>query len=252
MLIIIRLFYTLAKEKAGDTLPVIATGHLTTVGGELTESVREIYIGSLTAFPASAFPDADYIALGHLHRPQIVAKQEHIRYSGSPIPLSFDEASTTKQIVLVDFEENKVSSIHPVEVPLFRPLITLKGSLTEIEEQLDELKEQNLQSLLPPWLEIEILTDDYLSDLQSRVELLLQEKEELPSCEVLRVRRNHEKQAALLSTDHRKTLVELTIDDVFNQRLQLADLSEERAVQLTCAFQEIVEAVEEHRNLVVE
>ena len=81
--------YAEAEILAGDRLPIIATGHLTTVGGQLTESVREIYIGTLSAFPVSGFPQAEYIALGHLHRPQIVAKQEHIRYSGSPIPLSF-------------------------------------------------------------------------------------------------------------------------------------------------------------------
>ncbi len=72
-------------------LPIIATGHLTTVGASKSDAVRDIYIGTLDAFPAQAFPPADYIALGHIHRAQIVADSEHIRYSGSPIPLSFDE-----------------------------------------------------------------------------------------------------------------------------------------------------------------
>ena len=63
-------------------LPIIATGHLTTVGASASESVREIYVGALEAFPTTAFPLADYIALGHIHRPQKVGGLEHIRYSG--------------------------------------------------------------------------------------------------------------------------------------------------------------------------
>jgi exonuclease SbcD len=72
-------------------LPVIATGHLTTVGASKSDAVRDIYIGTLDAFPAQNFPPADYIALGHIHRAQVVGGCEHIRYCGSPISLSFDE-----------------------------------------------------------------------------------------------------------------------------------------------------------------
>lgn len=72
--------FELASDK---NLPTVATGHLTTVGGQMSESVRDIYIGTLSAFPVSAFPPADYIALGHLHRAQKVSDQAHIRYSGS-------------------------------------------------------------------------------------------------------------------------------------------------------------------------
>jgi exonuclease SbcD len=92
--------YQMLYQRALDTrmalglpqLPIIVTGHLTTVGASASESVREIYVGTLEAFPTSAFPPADYIALGHIHRPQKVGGFEHIRYCGSPIPLSFDEA----------------------------------------------------------------------------------------------------------------------------------------------------------------
>ena len=77
--------YQLACELRGDrALPIIASGHLTTVGASKSDAVREIYIGTLDAFPASRFPPADYIALGHIHRAQVVGGCEHIRYSGSP------------------------------------------------------------------------------------------------------------------------------------------------------------------------
>ncbi|KEI69473.1 exonuclease subunit SbcD [Endozoicomonas elysicola] len=235
--------YTEAEKLAGEQLPIVATGHLTTVGGQLTESVREIYIGTLSAFPVSAFPKAHYIALGHLHRPQIVAKQEHIRYSGSPIPLSFDEAGTEKQVIIVDFKENELNKIESVMVPVFRPLISLKGSLDSIDQQLATVAGEKHQSELNPWLEIEITTEAYLHDLQSRVEQLILAREELSSFELLRVRRKREKTAASLTVADQESLAELNVEDVFQQRLQQEELTDEQLQQLTSAFQEVLENV---------
>lgn len=97
------------RAELGRELPIVATGHLATVGANSSESVREIYVGSINAFPTNGFPPADYIALGHIHRPQAVGGHEHIRYCGSPIPLSFDEVGQDKQVLLVEFE---LSLIH--------------------------------------------------------------------------------------------------------------------------------------------
>lgn len=235
--------YAEAEKLAGDNLPIIATGHLTTVGGQLTESVREIYIGTLSAFPVSAFPQAHYIALGHLHRPQIVAKQEHIRYSGAPIPLSFDEAGSEKQVILVDFKENQINQIESIMVPVFRSLLSFKGSLDSIDQQLAILASEKKQPTLNPWLEIEITTEAYLHDLQSRVEQLILAREELSSIELLRVRRKREKAATSLTVADQESLAELKAEDVFQQRLQQEELTDEQLEQLTSAFQEILENV---------
>lgn len=241
--------YSEAEKLAGERLPIIATGHLTTVGGQLSESVREIYIGTLAAFPVSAFPKAHYIALGHLHRPQVVAKQEHIRYSGSPIPLSFDEAGSDKQVIIVDFRENELNKIESVIVPVFRPLISLKGSMDSIDQQLAALASERAneneqpQAELNPWLEIEITTETYLHDLQSRVEQMVLAREELSSFELLRVRRKREKAAASLTVADQESLAELNVEDVFQQRLKQEELTDEQRQQLTGAFQEILEDV---------
>ncbi|WP_257264859.1 exonuclease subunit SbcD [Endozoicomonas sp. ONNA2] len=234
--------YAEAEKLAGERLPIIATGHLTTVGGQLSESVREIYIGTLAAFPVSAFPGAHYIALGHLHRPQVVAKQEHIRYSGSPIPLSFDEAGSDKQVIIVDFKGNELNKIESVMVPVFRPLISLKGSLDSIDQQLAALA-ANEQAALNPWLEIEITSETYLHDLQSHVEQLVLAREELSSFELLRVRRKREKAAPSLTVADQESLAELRVEDVFQQRLKQEELTDEQRQQLTGAFQEILENV---------
>ncbi|MGI9276345.1 MAG: exonuclease subunit SbcD [Endozoicomonas sp.] len=227
--------YRAVFDKASEHgLPVVATGHLTTVGGQMTESVREIYIGTLSAFPASAFPPADYIALGHLHRPQKVSDQDHIRYSGSPIPLSFDETSTSKQVLLADFVDGKLAEVTSVEVPQFRPLFSLKGSLTAIEEQLQGIETGDG---LTPWLEIAVSTDDYLSDLQSRVHELVEDK----VVEVLRVRRMRENKARGLSRESTETLDELDVSDVFSRRLAAETLEDDKVLALTQAFNEILD-----------
>jgi len=81
--------------------PVVATGHLTAVGVHSSESERSIQIGNLGAVTAECFSGFAYIALGHLHRPQSVGGNDHIRYSGSPIALGFDETDVPKQVLLV-------------------------------------------------------------------------------------------------------------------------------------------------------
>ncbi len=234
--------YAEAQKLANGALPIIATGHLTTVGGQLSESVREIYIGTLSAFPATAFPDAQYIALGHLHRAQLVAKQEHIRYCGSPIPLSFDEVGGEKQVNIVDFHGASLDKIETIAVPAFRPLISLKGSLESIEQQLADLASQPWQTSLNPWLEVEITTENYLHDLQNRVEQLVMAKKALANVELLRVRRKRSRSPAAFA-DADQSLNELSVNEVFTQRLQQETLSDEQQQRLTSAFQEILEAV---------
>ena len=76
---------------------VIAMGHLFAIGGSVSDSEQNIYVGNLGHIGANDFhPIFNYIALGHLHKPQIVGKQEHIRYSGSPNILSFSEVGYKK------------------------------------------------------------------------------------------------------------------------------------------------------------
>ena len=89
-------------------IPIIATGHLFAAGSKTTEDdgVRDLYVGNLGKISAEMFDDCfDYVALGHLHVPQRVGGQEHIRYSGSPIAMGFGEAKQQKQVLLIQFGE---------------------------------------------------------------------------------------------------------------------------------------------------
>lgn len=90
---------------------VIAMGHLTVLGATTSESERDIHIGNLGAVGADLFNGFDYTALGHLHRPQKVAGIETIRYSGSPIALSFSEAADAKSVVILDLQNHSPAPI---------------------------------------------------------------------------------------------------------------------------------------------
>ncbi|ORM74311.1 exonuclease subunit SbcD [Pantoea wallisii] len=227
------------REALGLKVPIIATGHLTTVGVSKSDSVRDIYIGTLDAFPAQAFPPADYIALGHIHRAQRIANSDHIRYSGSPVPLSFDELGREKSVFLLDFS-HQLDSVTPLSVPVFQPMQVLKGSMAEIEVQLAQFRDG--ESARPVWLDIEITTQEYLSDLQRRIEQLT---EALP-VEVLLVRRSREQRRSSLARLENETLSELKVEEVFARRLAQEDqLDAEQSEQLTRLFRSTLAALED-------
>ena len=232
--------YQLAEQQRqamGLDIPIIATGHLTVVGAELTESVRDIYIGTLDAFPSAAFPPADYIALGHIHRPQVIGQQQHIRYSGSPIALSFDEANQQKSVCLVEFDGRELSQIHQLAIPIFQPLQTLKGSLADIQKQLHAL---SIEPDTPPvWLDIEVASQDYLADIQQRIKSIIKG---LPVEVVLlrRARKPQNPQQALAN----ETLNELTAEEVFLRRLAEESLDDkEKEQRLLVLFRQSYDAL---------
>ncbi|MBK5142450.1 exonuclease subunit SbcD [Budviciaceae bacterium BWR-B9] len=212
--------YQLAKEQQQQYtkhLPIIVTGHLTTVGASTSDSVRDIYIGTLDAFPAQAFPPADYIALGHIHRPQKVAKSEYIRYSGSPIPLSFDESGQEKSVVLVEFSSQAEPQITLLPVPQFQPMRLIKGDLEEIKSALEGFRHQQEQKTI--WLDIEVDSRLYLNDIQRQIQQIA---EQLP-VEVILLRRSKALTQQAIQRQEKETLSELTVNEVFERRLLLDD-----------------------------
>ncbi|WP_340615020.1 exonuclease subunit SbcD [Xenorhabdus thailandensis] len=226
------------REQFGQPLPIIATGHLTTVGASTTDSVRDIYIGTLEAFPAQSFPPADYIALGHIHRPQVIGKSEHIRYSGSPIPLSFDEVGQEKSVCLVDFKSGKLDNITLLPIPHYQPMQLIRGNLKQIEGQLHSFREY--QGERPVWLDIEVATQDYLPDIQKRIQAL---SESLP-VEIILLRRSKSTRQLSLSAQNKETLTELSVNEVFERRLALAEIDDPAQKQrLTTLFKQTLDDI---------
>ncbi|URM13142.1 exonuclease subunit SbcD [Vibrio splendidus] len=239
--------YDAAVEKRAtfensEHMPIIATGHLTAMGVQQSDSVRDIYVGNLDGFAADGFPDADYIALGHIHRPQVVAKREYIRYCGSPIPLSFDELKSQKQVCVVEFVEGE-RTISQLPVPTFQPLAEIKGDLSEIESQLNQYI--GLDSDQSVWLSIEVQAQDYLSDLQERMRALT----EGLNVEVLQLRRARERRNQALEQESAETLSELIPMDVFTKRIALeefeTDSEKARLERMTVKFKQVMVEVSE-------
>ena len=235
--------YQQASALRGERpLPIIASGHLTTVGASKSDAVRDIYIGTLEAFPASHFPPADYIALGHIHRAQLVGGNEHIRYSGSPIALSFDESGKSKSVNLVTFTDGQLADVSPLTVPVSQPLAVLKGDFASISEQLTQWQDA------PPapvtWLDIEITSDEYLHDIQRKIQA---QTDDLP-VDVLLVRRSRAQRERILAGERRETLSELRVEEVFERRLAQETLEETQQQRLKQLFNETLHSLhaEEH------
>jgi exonuclease SbcD len=193
-------------------LPVIAMGHLFAAGGTVGEDdgVRDLRIGSLGQISADIFPPCfDYVALGHLHGPQKVNKEERIRYSGSPLPMGFGEAEQQKSVCLVEFE-GKVPSVRTLAVPLFQKLEKISGDLPSIEAHLKELSEIGEAV----WLEVLYTGPGIVSDLRER----LLEKAG-PKLEILRVRTAYRLDAPSCAEDLETSLEDMSIFDVFSRRL---------------------------------
>ncbi len=220
-------------------LPIVATGHLSTVGANTSESVREIYVGALEAFPPAAFPPADYIALGHIHRPQKVGGLDHIRYCGSPIPLGFDEAKQQKEMLLVELAGAGLKSVTPLAVPRFQGLVAVSGNLETLAGAIGAAAAEGTRDC-PAWLEVTVAEDDYLADLPARIEALT---EGWP-VEVLRIRRQRGNAAARLESASSETLDELSPHDVFARRLQQEALDEEMQAALDQRYRAIVAALQ--------
>lgn len=108
----------------------VAVAHGWVTGGAASESERDITVGGIGDVSASLFDGFAYSALGHLHRPQTV--REGLRYSGSPLPLSFSEAGTAKSSWLVDLDASGLARVEAVLTPVFRPLSLVRGSLEEL------------------------------------------------------------------------------------------------------------------------
>jgi exonuclease SbcD len=99
-------------------------------GGAASESERDITVGGVGQVPAELFGGFSYVALGHLHAQQTLAG--HLRYSGSPLPYSFSEASHSKGSWLVELDGEGTARAERVPAPACRRLSVLRGRLADL------------------------------------------------------------------------------------------------------------------------
>ena len=142
---------TEAKKRKTADQALILMSHAHMQGGETSDSERPIIIGNEEALSTALFDDAiDYVALGHLHKPQKVG-QEHIRYSGSPIPLSFSEINYKHQIVEVTIDPTQTDEsrlqFEAAAIPRSVQLHKIKGELNDVFTQLKALPHGEIDNI---------------------------------------------------------------------------------------------------------
>lgn len=217
-------------------IPILATGHLTVMGCSNSESEREIHVGGLGAVGSGCFPDVfDYVALGHLHRPQ-KAGRETVRYAGSPIPLSFSEATDKKELRLLDFGQGKLLGHSALPIPLPRPLIQLRADRQSLAFRLKGLVPP--ESQLPAWVEVMVENPIPGEDLYETVQALVKDRE----FDVIRVAGARASAPVLPGGVPIETIPDLLSEPakVFQRRLEgETGLSPEEQCALQSAFAEL-------------
>jgi DNA repair protein SbcD/Mre11 len=118
-------------RRAGGTRSVVAA-HAFVVGGQASDSERDISVGGVAAVPTAVFDGVDYVALGHLHGRTTLS--DRLRYSGSPVAYSFSEAGQAKGSWLVDLDAGGLASVEFVEAPVTRQLAILRGRIDDLLE----------------------------------------------------------------------------------------------------------------------
>ena len=166
------------QAKATQDEALILTGHCYMVNGCVSElSERKILGGNQHALPVELFPeDIAYVALGHLHLAQTVGANEHIRYSGSPIPLSFDESHYLHQVLQVDIKKGQPVETLALKIPRSIELLRIPNSkdfagLLDVLEQLELMAfDDDLPLEQRPFVELRIKLEKPEPGLRQQVE----------------------------------------------------------------------------------
>lgn len=233
--------YNKAKELS-SIVPIIATGHFTTTGASISpDSEREIYIGKLQNIDSDMLQAFDYVAMGHIHKPQKISKNEAMQYSGSPIPLSFSETNNQKSVVIVEFKEAQ-KEIYTLDIPLFKELHRLQGNLKDLEKQVESIS--NISN--PPFVEITFQNSDLIDcDIEDFVS-----QAEANGVYILHQKRENEiKDKVLNMEDENITLKQLSPLDIFGKRLESEqNISKEMIEKLNILYTKVLNECEYEDN----
>jgi exonuclease SbcD len=221
----------LATAFAEKEVPILTTGHLYATGAEASDKQDNIYIGNKENIKADQFPEIfSYVALGHIHRMQLIGGENHIRYCGSLIPLSFSETKDDKQVLIVDYKGPKLVNITSCPVPAFRRLKTIRGDLPTVKERLRAFEARG-DRLLTPWVEVLLETEE----VQAGLDLELREWTKDMQLELLKIRIIRTEKALDTQTEI-VDLEEMEVLDVFKKKCESYGVPEAQQEELERTF----------------
>ena len=179
-------FYKVAYEKAASQKEpgqaIIAMGHLHAQQAEVgdVDKTERLIMGGVECISAAAFDsNIRYVALGHIHKAQRIGGKEHIRYCGSPLPMSFSETNYKHQVIVFDIVEDNIIDQKTIEIPVSVPLKripTVHSSLMEVLTSLQQLKTFEGDTNTAPYLEVRVLLEGPEPGLRHKVETALSGK----------------------------------------------------------------------------
>jgi exonuclease SbcD len=148
-----------ARHFSSDTVNLIMS-HIYVLGGAESESERPIQVGgAYTVDTAALAVGAQYVALGHLHRPQNIKAPSLLRYSGSPLAYSFSEAGQAKSVTVLDVQPGGEVKLEELFLTSGRPLAKWRASegLVQVHQWLDEGRDAQ------SWIDLEIHMTESMS-----------------------------------------------------------------------------------------
>jgi exonuclease SbcD len=152
-------FADLSTKYREDTVNLVVS-HLYAMGTEESGSERSIQLGGSFSVSPKSFPEnAQYCALGHLHRPQKVpGTKGKIRYSGSPIQYSKSEINYSKGAYLVEVKAQGEAEISEIKFRNYKPIEVWKCE--SVEDALNKCKEHSERNI---WVYLEIKTKEIIN-----------------------------------------------------------------------------------------
>lgn len=162
---IFSLFNSLKSKFREDTINLVVS-HLFAMGSVESGSERSIQLGGSYIVDGRCFPkEAQYVALGHVHKPQVVPGTEgKARYSGSPLHYNKKEISYDKKCFLVEVKAGEEAKIDEIKLKVYKPIEIWKcNSVEEAKAMCEENKDRNC------WVYLEITTDRYIAEDEIKV-----------------------------------------------------------------------------------
>ena len=129
--------YTAAIKHALQTVELnqqernVILSHQFITGSVTDEQGSEVSVGGTDNVDGNVFNDFDYVALGHIHRPQTILR-ETMRYCGTPLKYSVGEANTTKSVTIIDMKEKGHTTVYTVDLKPLHDVVVIKDTFANI------------------------------------------------------------------------------------------------------------------------